>query len=87
MVSSISLLSVLVVLEIAGAAVWTFNLPARHYVFWSMGLTVVAAAIFLLCGILMIPDIRKFDYDYIQLKKQLRKEKKKKRKQLMQNKH
>lgn len=52
-----------------------------------MGLTVVAAAIFLLCGILMIPDIRKFDYDYIQQKKQLRKEKKKKRKQLMQNKH
>lgn len=78
---------VAVVLGIVGAVLWMVNLPEKHYVFWSMGLTLVASSIFLLCGILMVPDIRKFDYEYIKLKRRQKKEKKAKKTKLLQDKH
>jgi len=68
-----------VLLEFVGAITWCLNLPEKHYVFWSMGVTLVAASIYMLCAVLMIPDIRAFDYQYIRMRKQAKKQKKGKR--------
>lgn len=67
-------------LIIGGTVTWTLNLPSNHYVYLSMGLTLFAGSISLLVGVLMIQDIRMFDYEGIRLKKEARREKKEARK-------
>ena len=49
-------------LSIAGMAVWILDLPEYHYPNWSMGLTVFAVILSLTSAILLIPDIRQYDY-------------------------
>lgn len=67
-------------LSAGGTIAWMFNIPDKHYPYWSMGLTVIAAAIAILCSVLMIPDIRRYDYDVIKKEHEERKEKRKKKK-------
>ena len=47
---------------IAGMTVWTLNLPEYHYPNWSMGLAVFASTLSTTSAILLIPDIRQYDY-------------------------
>ena len=47
---------------IAGMVVWTMNLPEYHYPNWSMGLAVFASTLSTTSAILLIPDIRQYDY-------------------------
>ena len=42
--------------------VWILNLPEYHYPNWSLGLTVFAWTLSITSGILLIPDIRQYDY-------------------------
>ncbi|XP_060587592.1 uncharacterized protein LOC132743098 [Ruditapes philippinarum] len=62
-------------LFIVGAVVWTLNLPSNHYVYWSFGLTLFAASLLVLVAVLMIQDIRMFDYEGIRLRKEAKREK------------
>ena len=48
---------------IAGMAVWTSNLPEYHYPNWSMGLAVFASTLSITSAILLIQDIRQYDYE------------------------
>ena len=64
----------------AGTAIWLQNIPDKHFPYWSMGLTIIAAAIAILCSVLMIPDIRRYDYDVIKKEQEERKEKHKQKK-------
>lgn len=43
-------------------AVWIMNLPEYHYANWSLGLTVFACTLSITSGILLIPDVRQYDY-------------------------
>ena len=47
---------------IAGMTVWTLNLPEYHYPNWSMGLAVFASTLSITSAILLISDIRQYDY-------------------------
>lgn len=42
--------------------VWIVELPEHHYPGWSIGLTVFACALCITAAILLIPDIREYDY-------------------------
>lgn len=48
--------------SITGMAVWIMNLPEYHYANWSLGLTVFACTLSITSGILLIPDVRQYDY-------------------------
>ena len=43
-------------------AVWIMNLPEYHYANWSLGLAVFACTLSITSGILLIPDVRQYDY-------------------------
>ena len=64
-------------LNVGGMVSWIVNLPENHFVYYSFGLTVMAAAICMVVAVLMIRDIRQFDYDGIKTKKTKKREKKK----------
>lgn len=69
-------------LIIAGTITWLQNIPNNHYVFWSMGLTVFAGSICMIVGVLMIPDVRKFDYEGARMKEEARRERREARRHL-----
>ena len=48
--------------SVAGMTVWITDLPEYHYPNWSMGLTVFAITLTITSAILLIPDIRQYDY-------------------------
>lgn len=48
--------------SIAGMVVWIIDLPEYHYPNWSMGLTVFAITLSITSAILLVPDIRQYDY-------------------------
>ncbi|KAL3867391.1 hypothetical protein ACJMK2_044597 [Sinanodonta woodiana] len=50
------------VFSLTGIVVWVTSLPAWHYPNWSMGLVVLALALVIISGVLLIPDIREYDY-------------------------
>ena len=64
-----------------GILAWMFNIPEKHYPYWSMGLTAISATTCILCSVLMIPDIRRYDYDELQKEQRERREKRKQRKE------
>lgn len=43
-------------------AVWVVNCPEYHYPSWSFGLTVFAVTMNITAAILLIPDVREYDY-------------------------
>lgn len=47
-------------LAVISMIVWLTQLPANHYPGYSFGLAVVAFILFFLAGVLMIPDIRRY---------------------------
>ncbi|KAH3776732.1 uncharacterized protein LOC127845539 [Dreissena polymorpha] len=63
-------------LNVGGAVAWIFNVPSKHFVFWSMGLSLSGAALFMICGILMVRDFRMFDYKRLYAQKAGKKGKK-----------
>ena len=67
---------VTVALNVGGAVAWIFNVPSKHFVFWSMGLSLSGAALFMICGILMVRDFRMFDYKRLYAQKAGKKGKK-----------
>ncbi|KAL4234380.1 hypothetical protein ACF0H5_006027 [Mactra antiquata] len=66
---------------IAGIVVWILNLPDDHYMYWSAGMAAMAGAMCMVSGILIIQDIRMFDYNGIRRKHDLKKAKKLAKKQ------
>ncbi|XP_045216209.2 uncharacterized protein LOC123566311 [Mercenaria mercenaria] len=48
--------------SITGMIVWISKVPDYHYPGWSMGLTVFACTLCITAAILLIPDIREYDY-------------------------
>ena len=42
--------------------VWIINCPEFHYPSWSFGLTVFAVTLNITSAILLIPDVREYDY-------------------------
>ena len=53
---------ILALSSIAGMVVWIIDLPEYHYPNWSMGLTVFAITLSITSAILLVPDIRQYDY-------------------------
>lgn len=47
---------------ITGVVVWVINTPEYHYPSWSFGLTVFAVTLNITAAILLIPDVREYDY-------------------------
>ncbi|KAK3610169.1 hypothetical protein CHS0354_038807 [Potamilus streckersoni] len=47
---------------VAGIVAWIISLPAWHYPNWSMGLVVLALVLVIIAGVLLIPDVREYDY-------------------------
>ncbi|WAR00330.1 hypothetical protein MAR_024702 [Mya arenaria] len=45
-----------------GMAVWVTQVPQYHYPSWSFGLTVFAITVNITAAILLIPDVREYDY-------------------------
>lgn len=56
-------------LIVGGCIAWWVNMPSKHFVHWSFGLASIAAAVCMLSGVLMIPDIRMYDYEDIKAKR------------------
>ncbi|XP_045194608.2 uncharacterized protein LOC123550243 [Mercenaria mercenaria] len=67
-------------LVIGGTVTWILNLPSSHYVYWSFGLTLFGGSLSMLVAVLMIQDIRMFDYEGIRLRKEAKREKREARK-------
>ncbi|KAL4227275.1 hypothetical protein ACF0H5_012721 [Mactra antiquata] len=50
-----------VFLSVIGMIIWLSQVPSQHYPGYSFGLTIVAMALMLLAGLLMIPDVRQYN--------------------------
>ncbi|XP_060576916.1 uncharacterized protein LOC132734229 [Ruditapes philippinarum] len=61
-IAIISLVLGAVVFSIIGMIVWLAYMPEFHYAGWSMGLTVFAITLCITAAIILIPDIREYDY-------------------------
>lgn len=60
---------IIVTLGIIAMIVWLVQIPTDHYPGYSFGLAVVAYILFFLAGVLMIPDIRRYQGRHHDLKK------------------
>ncbi|XP_052794005.1 uncharacterized protein LOC128227471 [Mya arenaria] len=61
-IAVMSMLFLAATFGVNGMAVWVTQVPQYHYPSWSFGLTVFAITVNITAAILLIPDVREYDY-------------------------